>query len=117
MVRRLPIFSFALLLSCLVYSGVQSSTAVSKSELITVLDQSDNLQIKVYPNPFSDKVMISSNLTIDSYRIYNILGAQVREGSSQLNQLELDTSDLSSGIYMLEVQSGNRRMTVKLVRR
>ena len=117
MVKRLPIFSIALLLSFFIFSGGQARVLMPKNEVVLTPDQSDNLQVKVYPNPFADKVMISSNVTIDSYRIYNILGAQVREGSSQMQQLELDTSDLSSGIYMLEVQSGNRRMTVKIVRR
>ena len=77
----------------------------------------DGLQVKVFPNPFSDRVVISSNERIDSYRIYNILGALVGEGKSQSNQLELDTSRLGAGIYMMEVQSGNRRVAVKIVRK
>jgi len=51
-------------------------------------------ELSIYPNPASDNVYISSNTTIDSIDVYDILGKQVMA----LKQTEvIDVSDLNIG--------------------
>ncbi|MFD1062001.1 family 16 glycosylhydrolase [Winogradskyella litorisediminis] len=70
-------------------------------------------KIKVHPNPASENITISSTGTIDTIRLYNILGQLV---SVNRNTKTIDVSNLEKGIYILKISSGNmqteRKVTV-----
>ncbi len=70
--------------------------------------------IKVYPNPFSNKVIITSKKS--EVDIYDISGRLVDSFSLQ-GTVEWNTSSLSSGIYFLRFKTENSVITKKLVKR
>jgi hypothetical protein len=78
--------------------------------LDTVLSASNNASsenIKIHPNPSNGIVSISNikNLALNSVEIYNVLGTLVEQISIYQNtpQINLNLSDLKSGIYLLSL--------------
>lgn len=59
-------------------------------------------KLVVYPNPVTDILQISSESTIYNYKIMNIQGAVLKEGTP--NENTIDCSNLSSGLYFLQVK-------------
>jgi len=69
-------------------------------------------KLSIYPNPASDNVYISSNTTIDSIDVYDILGKQVMA----LKQTEvIDVSDLNIGLYLFKITSGDQVHIKKII--
>ncbi len=77
--------------------------------------------IKIYPTPASNTVNVElkdHNLKIEAINIQNNLGQTIR-GISNLNdtteKLQFDVSDLSNGIYFLQVQYDNHKTINKKI--
>ncbi|MFN7422744.1 MAG: T9SS type A sorting domain-containing protein [Chitinophagales bacterium] len=73
----------------------------------------------IYPNPVQDKLnialpRISKKIEL---RVYNILGRRViaKEYSHQEN-IELNTEDLPSGIYILELEFATGKEVFKFIK-
>lgn len=58
--------------------------------------------IKLYPNPSSDFIKVSGLTNTSDYVIYNLLGVKVAEGKLSNNE-NLDIRNLSSGLFILEI--------------
>lgn len=65
-----------------------------------------------FQNPVSDFLEISSNYTIDKIELYNVIGNKVYDST---NSNKLDVSNISKGIYLIAVYSGNERRTKKII--
>jgi uncharacterized delta-60 repeat protein len=78
----------------------------------------DNNTIKLYPNPTSSKIFITSKEYVSSYEIYNTLGQKVKEGSfnAVLEQEELDVTALQNGLYILNFKGEKVNKTVKIIK-
>lgn len=75
---------------------------------------SDYLQnIKVQPNPTTDKIIVESNENIKSITIMSINGALIFENKKQK---EIDLSGLPSGMYFLNIVTENTQKTIKVVK-
>ena len=68
-----------------------------------------------YPNPVSNVLNIKNpdGKEIQFLKITNILGKTVYSNDNVLNQNTIDVSNLSSGIYILSVQSGGETQNFK----
>ena len=79
--------------------------------------------VNVFPNPTTDKATIEINLPTPQnveINLYNIIGNKVgcilnNKIASGRFQFEVDTKELPSGIYMVEVLSGVSRCVEKLI--
>jgi len=88
---------------------------------VSVNDVKDNPGIHVFPNPASDKLIISCQLVKDQHvkisvmnMTENFLLKENRELSG--NIISLDVSRLPPGIYLLSVQSSASSLTTKFVK-
>ena len=68
----------------------------------------------VYPNPVSNELTIESNVKIDLTRIFNLNGQKVFEAKGTTNKINL--AKLPVGVYVLELNSGNKVSRTKLVK-
>ena len=66
---------------------------------------------KIYPNPASNKVIVSANSTILSVKIYNLQGEMVLETYHN----EIDVSTLSAGQYVMVASFESELKTAKLI--
>jgi hypothetical protein len=69
---------------------------------------------KVYPTVFEERIWIEGSADAFEYRLYNAQGQLVRQGQGQTGALYLQ--GLAQGFYVLELQQGQERQQVKLIR-
>ena len=67
----------------------------------------------VYPNPFTDLLQVSSQVKVDSLKVYNIAGQLVKQNK---NVNSINVSELSKGIYFLEVTAESSRNVKKVIK-
>jgi len=84
-----------------------------------LLSNEDNgtLPVTLFPNPAEDTITISSEIPLDTYRIYSVTGALVFEGKLENSLQQIDVSQLNSGIYFLQLDSGDQRTTQKFIKK
>jgi hypothetical protein len=71
-----------------------------------------NSNIKVYPNPANSYVTISGLVDTVNYSVYNVLGAEIRTGSTTSDQ-KIDIQNLSKGTYFIKLENKN---TIKFIK-
>lgn len=70
-------------------------------------------EVTVFPNPATDYINISTTITIDKIELYSVLGKKISEVD---NTTIVDVSNLSSGIYFMQIHSGINSMSKKIVK-
>ena|SRR3990172_11664508 len=78
----------------------------------SVNELSNSFNISVFPNPSNGIFTLQSAEEITSVEIYNVLGEKVWSGSEQI---EIDLSAQSKGIYFVKVLSTDKVSTQKIV--
>ena len=68
--------------------------------------------IKIFPNPSSDFIKISRLTKNEGYRIYNVLGAEIKNGIIPNNK-QIDIRDFTNGLYFLKFENGNNLQFIK----
>lgn len=70
--------------------------------------------IKLYPNPAQNKLTVEG-ISIDNLQVFNLLGERVLV--SYNNKQELDISGLTSGVYVVNINSEQKSYTLKFVKK
>ena len=78
------------------------------------ISESELRHMSVGPNPFYDVISIESQLLNFDVKLYDSFGKQVAQFK---NQSQLDTSNLASGLYFLNVSSEGLQETFKLIKK
>ena len=96
--------------------GFEESTSI-KNEYLG-LSNSTGINFMVYPNPASDFINLKSDSGINGYLIYDIKGSLILESSNNnSNDLRISLKNIYSGIYFIEIKSGNYKETIKFIKR
>ena len=72
--------------------------------------------VSIYPNPAKDFVNISANEKIDLIRIYDLTGRIVLQSTPNRENLNLNVTDLSKGVYLVKLNAGDKESTIKLIK-
>lgn len=83
--------------------------------VLTAVDEKSLFEI--FPNPTDGTVNVNSDDTIEAVRITDVQGRTVREISSSSNSVSLDLRELSTGIYVLTIQSGSGIRHAKVLKK
>jgi hypothetical protein len=75
----------------------------------------ENPSIKLYPNPASSTLTITSKNALGFIRIYDLNGRVYRALPQHRETISLDVSDLVEGLYFVEIKSGDRIQTMKFM--
>ena len=88
------------------------------SELVNAYGSISKIGLKVYPNPFTNRLIIESGKDIPNglYRIIDINGKTIWESNTIANQVVTPDLRVAPGIYFLILESGNERIKVKLMK-
>ena len=86
--------------------------ATATDTLLDVKNVTSEASFSVYPNPANDIVTITTSDNLQSIELFDVNGRTVSftEGSSQIN-----VSELSSGIYLMKVNTDKGSATKKIV--
>ncbi len=82
------------------------------------IDEHTNAQVKTYPNPFIDKIAISTELTgkPGNWQLYNAQGQLIQTGTLK-NSLIIDRlENLPNGLYLLKLQVGDKTAVKRVVK-
>jgi len=104
---------------------ITNTTINTLNDLLSSVDEKvaiDNSDVVLYPNPVADKLSIAINSKESTKGLVNVLDIAGKVLSSQAVDLEIgknvinqNTSDLSSGIYFVQVKCNESFITKKLV--
>jgi hypothetical protein len=73
-------------------------------------------QLSIYPNPLKNNLYVNSDLTENiDIKIYTILGEILFEEKTN-NATIINTETFKTGIYFVELSSGNKKITKKLIK-
>ncbi|PKH49872.1 peptidase S8 [Tenacibaculum sp. Bg11-29] len=76
-----------------------------------------SIDLVAYPNPSVDfiQVKLASQSTKMTYKIVNVIGSIVQSG--HLGSSSINVSNLNTGMYVLEVNDGQKVLTTKLLKK
>lgn len=89
--------------------------AVTVSETLNTVDF-NALTIAIYPNPASDLLTITSNTTIDTVVLYNLLGQEVLAQNVADNKARINIQALAHEVYIVKIQSGTKLKSIRVVK-
>lgn len=115
----MPIFIHGQIFADLGQAGtIDLKTVWSKDMLNGFAGVEEELSIQpelvVYPNPATTSLTIESNNATE-LRIYNAIGKEVIFIATPASTEQVDLSNLSTGIYFVQVKNGQQLITKKLV--
>ena len=73
-------------------------------------------QTTVYPSPANDLLNINNLKTSASYRLLNIIGATIQQGTLQAGNNSISITSLSPGMYLLELNSSGPTIITKFIK-
>lgn len=71
----------------------------------------------VYPNPVENEVRIASVEKIEEVTIYNVVGTTVYNVQCTMNDVQLNVSELNSGVYFVKVRTENTESVSRIVKK
>ena len=73
--------------------------------------------ISVYPNPTSEMLWVSDNTSypIENYSVYDTSGRMVMHNIFNTSEKKIDVSNLESGVYLLELNSMQKRVVKRII--
>ncbi|NTW33018.1 MAG: T9SS type A sorting domain-containing protein [Bacteroidetes bacterium] len=71
-------------------------------------------QINVYPNPAKESINIESTDKVVSVKIMNVMGQLVEAGMPNSTMFKVNTSNLNSGVYFVQIQTAKGTIVKKI---
>jgi surface protein len=80
------------------------------------INNANNNNLSVYPNPFNDIISIKGDLTISKITLSSVAGQKLLERDTNFQE-NLKTSNLKQGVYFLNIELVNgKQQVIKLVK-
>lgn len=73
----------------------------------------ENENIKIYPNPATDIITVSSQMHVDKIELYTVLGHKILETS---NAKSVNVESLNAGVYLLKVFNNTDSITKRVIK-
>jgi len=77
----------------------------------------DTTSISTYPNPVTSTFTITSQQTITSVTVFNVLGQQVINQTPDTLNFVADFSSLTAGVYLAKIATQSGSKTVKVIKK
>jgi hypothetical protein len=95
------------------YQLLLDSIQVSYSTDVKIADY-DQADINVYPNPASEKLVVSGSFENAQMQLFTAEGRQVFQSGKATRQAGINVSSLGNGIYILKIKSQKGVITKKI---
>ena len=97
------------------FNARRFSINVVEVENILSINDIDEHSVAMYPNPVTDILTIDSNATLQHIGVYSINGAKVFTTEKVINNT-IDLSTLTSGMYILKIETNKGSVFKKLIK-
>ena len=98
----------------------ESSAASFKTDDEVGVDENEQGNITIYPNPTTGELIIDNGeLTINSVEVFDVFGRKLKgKGGKEQGggKIQLDISDLSAGIYFVKIRTETGEVVKKVVK-
>jgi hypothetical protein len=98
-----------------VYDEGESGPSNEVTEIVTSINEPEIAAFNIYPNPASDAVTVSGQTELLQVRIMNYTGQVVYQHLVNGTEATISTRDLSSGVYILQVETSQGWSSQKLM--
>ena len=94
-------------------------TNTVSTEIINTLsvENFEASSFSIFPNPANNILNIEGEIVIKSVTVYDINGRLLNTITSKSKKAKLDVSNLSQGLYFLEIISGNKKESLKFIKK
>jgi photosystem II stability/assembly factor-like uncharacterized protein len=96
-----------------IYNSIESEPVCTDAWIPTGIPE-NRLDVKVYPNPANEFIMIETSQNFSEVSLSNLLGQEVYCYCSNGNILKISTLGFQPGIYVLQINFGNNTDTRKI---
>jgi len=90
--------------------------ALTKTEVVTKVQNIKSISLKTYPNPFNNNLTVESAEVMKSISIYSVNGQRIKDVTVNSTRASIGTSDFSKGVYMLKIETENGVKTMSVVK-
>lgn len=80
------------------------------------LDENVN-SLGVYPNPVKDNLFIETETNIEEVSIFNATGALINNVQCTMNNVQLDITELNSGVYFVKVRTSEGETVRRFIKK
>ncbi|MBD3580972.1 T9SS type A sorting domain-containing protein [Flavobacterium selenitireducens] len=99
------------------FDNISLRALVADENLLKVKDPIVAADVQVYPNPAVSEINVSSSAVVKSISIADLNGRVVKSQSfSDAADIQVNVSDLSSGIYVMTINGDGGTLTRKIVK-
>jgi hypothetical protein len=91
--------------------GNTSVTVVAGKENTWSVGENEVSTCKLYPNPANTMVRIAAENNIESVKVYNMLGALVQTVSANSQYVNINTANLSNGVYFFNIRQSDGKVS------
>ena len=85
---------------------------IANSNDLTSIENNNNLEVEVFPNPFDESISLFPNKQFENIIIYDINGKKVIESSGNI----INTKSLKEGIYILKISNSRLQKQIKILK-
>lgn len=112
-------FAISLLLGTSVWNDVVSQSFETINTDVQSFIKTNDIEVKVYPNPTSDFVVVSTNKVLEGrFKLNNIFGKTLMEGEINDEKEKINLLEFRTGIYIITLydESGQKLATRKIIK-
>ena len=73
--------------------------------------------LNIYPNPVVERLVIETESTIEQVAVYTLTGVMVYSEQCAMNNVQLDVTNLNSGVYFVKVVTDNGEVVKRIVKK
>lgn len=92
------------------------SPAFKISNATIGIDDLNMEELIVYPNPVENILTLNANDQIEKVEIYNLLGKKLFSSSFNKKEVQIDVSQFSAGIYLVNINTSQSTKTYKIIK-
>lgn len=81
------------------------------------LNDAQAISFAVYPNPFDDKLKLTTETLVEKIAVYDLTGRKILETKPYTHTTEIPMQHLAPGIYLMEIFSNYTSVTTRIVKK
>ena len=85
------------------FTATESCTLIANLLYTEGIGEQNGSKTLIYPNPVNNKLTVEAQEALGTVEIYNLMGSLVYSQKDCANKVEINTSDLPTGIYFIRM--------------
>lgn len=96
---------------------IDNFTSINVESSVVLSTGTQQFELLTYPNPFEEEFTLKGASTIDQVVITDISGKVIADFAPKAKEVLVKSANYQPGIYLIEVLSGSKKETLKMIKR